>query len=77
MPYYQLFFTKNKNNKFIYPSSVQNVVWNMTVYHYTENKMIGRTDSTLKTQKGSLVELSEEEANKLIAEYEKSYPKNR
>ncbi len=74
MKYYNVIYKFGVNNEYIYPSSVEGVVWNIAQYHFTENVMIGRTDSEVEADGVEVVELSEEEALSLIEEFKKSYP---
>ena len=46
----------------------------MTQDHYTENVMIGGTESQVDANGESVTELTEEEASALIKELRQSYP---
>lgn len=68
-------FKISKNKDIIYPSSIKRVVWNITQYHFSENVMIGGTESKVETKGADVVELTEVEALSLIDKFKNTYPK--
>ena len=74
MKYYKVIYKLGSNNEYIYPSSVEGVVWNLAQYRFKEHLMIGRTDGEIKADGIEVVELTEEEALSLVEEFKKSYP---
>ena len=74
MKYYKVIYKIGANKELVYPFSCKGVVWNLAQYHYTENVMIGRTESEVEADGVEVVELTEEEALSLIEEFKKSYP---
>ena len=74
MKYYKVMYKLGANKEYIYPSSIKSVVWNLAQYHFTENVMVGRTDSEVEADGVEVVELTEAEALSVIDEFKKSYP---
>lgn len=77
MPHYLVRYSLGENNTYVYPASIAGVVWKLAMYHYTEQVMVGETDATIETDGREILPLSAEEVNKLIEEYQASYPKPR
>ena len=75
MAYYLVRYSLGENNTYVYPESIAGVVWQSSMYHYTEQAMVGETDATLEADDKLIVSLTEDEARKLIEEYQSSYPK--
>jgi hypothetical protein len=75
MPHYLIRYSIGANNAYVYPESVAGVVWKLAIYHYTEPVMVGETDATLEADGRQVASLSSDEANKLIEQYQASYPK--
>ena len=75
MPHYMVRFSIGENNTYVYPESVAGVVWKLAMYHYAERVMVGETDATVEAEGRQVVSLSADEANKLVEEYQASYPK--
>ena len=75
MAHYLVRYTFGDNNTYVYPESVAEVVWKSAVYHYTEQVMVGETDATVETDGKQVTSLAPDEAEKLIEEYQASYPK--
>ena len=73
MKYYNVIYELGTNNEYIYPPCTERVIWSLAQYHFTENRMIGRTDSEVEADGVEVVELTEEEASSLIDEFKKSY----
>jgi hypothetical protein len=77
MTHYLVRYSIGDNNTYVYPESVAGVAWKLAMYHYTEQVMVGETDAAVETDGRQVVSLSSEEANKLIEEYQSSFPKPR
>jgi hypothetical protein len=75
MPHYLVRYSLGENNTYVYPASIAGVVWKLAMYHYVERVMVGETDATIETDGRAILPISAEEANKLIEEYQASYPK--
>ena len=75
MAHYLVRYSLGENNTYVYPESVTGVVWKSAIYHYTEQVMVGETDTTLEAQGKQVTSLTLEEAKKLMEEYQASYPK--
>ena len=75
MSHYLIHYSPGANNAYDYPKSITGVVWKLVVYHYTDQVMVGETDAAVKADGKQVIALTPEEANKLIKEYQSSYPK--
>ncbi len=75
MKYYQVKYKTEKKGDLVYPASVNQVVWERTQNHFSEDAMIGGTNSKIEADGKSVIELKKEDAEKLIEEYKKSFPK--
>jgi len=75
MKYYKVIYALGSNNERIYPSRIKEAVWNTTQYHFSDNVMIGGTDSKIKADGMEVIELTEDEASSLIEEFKKNHPK--
>ena len=74
MKYYKVIYKIGNNNVYVYPSGVKGATWNIAEYHFTDNVMIGKTDSDVKADGVDVIKLTEKEASSLIEEFKKSYP---
>ncbi len=74
MSYYLVHFSRGTNNKFVYPKSVEGVVWKTTTYHYTERIMVGETDAEIKADGKKVIALTSNEAKKQIKKLQSSFP---
>lgn len=74
MKYYKVIYKIGKNSEYIYPLCTKGAIWNILQYHFTDNIMIGGTESRIKAEGSEVVELSEEEGLSQIEEFKKSYP---
>ena len=77
MAHYMVRYSRGENNTYVYPESVAGVEWKLAMYHYTEQVMVGETDATVVTDERQVLPLTSDEADKLIEEYQSSYPKPR
>jgi hypothetical protein len=75
MSHYLVHYSYGANNAYDYPKSIADVVWKLVVYHYTDQVMVGETDAVVKADGKQVITLTPDEANKLIEEYQSSYPK--
>jgi hypothetical protein len=76
MAHYMVRYSRGTNNNYVYPESVVGVVWMSVVYHYTDQVMVGETDATVETDEKQVATLTADDANKLVEEYQASYPKS-
>ena len=76
MAHYMVRYLRGTNNNYVYPESVVGVVWKSAVYHYTDQVMVGETNTTIETDGKQVTNLTADDANKLIEEYQSSYPKS-
>lgn len=74
MKYYRVVYRIGENNERIYPSSIKGAVWNIAQYHFTDNVMIGGTESKVEAEGEDVVELTEKKALSQIEEFKNSYP---
>jgi len=74
MAYYLVHYSLGENNTYIYPESIAGVVWKSSMYHYTEQTMVGETDATLEVDGKQVISLTSDEARNLTEEYQSSYP---
>jgi hypothetical protein len=75
MNHYLIHYSHGANSAYDYPKSIAGVVWKLVVYHYTDLVMVGETDAAVKADGKRVIALTPDKANKLIAEYQSSYPK--
>lgn len=74
MNYYKILYTLDENNNRVYSGATKDVVWTLTQDHFSETAMIGATESAIKEDGTSIVELTETDARSLIDEYKATYP---
>ena len=74
MNYYEIKFSINEKNKYIYPAVVAITRWKTTTYHHEDNVMIGETEEELRADGDKIIELKPEEARKKIDEFLSSHP---
>jgi glycerol-3-phosphate dehydrogenase len=75
MAYYLIRYSLDDNNAYIYPESIAGVAWKTVVYNYTDQVMVGETDTSVKTDEKQVTYLTPDEAQKLMEEYQANYPK--
>jgi|GEM_PF-3404136 len=74
MAHYLVRFSRGANNKYVYPKSMEGVVWKTTVYHHTERVMVGETDAKIKADGKKVIALTPAEAKKQIKRLQSSFP---
>lgn len=77
MAHYMVRFSRGENESYVYPDSLQGVVWNSVTYHATQPVMVGETDAALEADGSQITSVSPEEARKLIEDYQAGYPKRK
>ena len=76
MAFYLVKYMIGNNNEYVYPNSVKRVIWNSTLYHSSENTMVGETDDDVQPDGTNVIALTPDEAEKLKKEYLSSTPEN-
>lgn len=75
MAHYLVRYSLGANNTYIYPESVEQIVWKSVVYDYSDQVMVGETDAPVEADGKQVTSLTPDEAQKLIKKYQASYPK--
>ena len=77
MAYYLVHYLLGANKEYVYPKSMEGVVWKSAVYHFTEHVMVGETDEKVKADGKHINALTPTQAKELIKKCQASYPKQR
>ena len=74
MNFYRVQYTIDKAHNLVYPDAMSGIVWKRAIYHHEKHEMIGETEEEVKADGKDIIELKPDAAEKLISEFEASYP---
>lgn len=74
MTHYLVHYSLGANKEYVYPKSIEGIVWKSTLYHYTDWVMVGETDDTVKADGKKVIALTPNETKKHIKRLQASFP---